>query len=77
MIKTAYNLGAVVIEKHFTLDKTLKGNDHYHAMDPDDARKILAGLEFIDTIRGKGDLCCLEDRTDCQKECKTFSGNDL
>ena len=24
VIKTAYNLGAVVIEKHFTLDKTLK-----------------------------------------------------
>ena len=37
--KTAYNLGAVVIEKHYTLDKTLKGNDHYHAMDPSDAKK--------------------------------------
>jgi N-acetylneuraminate synthase len=30
--------GADVIEKHFTLDKTLEGNDHYHAMDPDDVR---------------------------------------
>ena len=28
--------GAVVLEKHFTLDKSLPGNDHYHAMDPDD-----------------------------------------
>ena len=26
-------LGAVIIEKHFTFDKTLPGNDHYHAMD--------------------------------------------
>jgi len=28
VIKTAYNLGAVCVEKHYTLDKTLKGNDH-------------------------------------------------
>ena len=70
VIKTAYNLGAVVIEKHFTLDKTLKGNDHYHAMDPDDARKILAGLEFIDTIRGKGDLCCLETEQTARKNAR-------
>lgn len=33
-------LGAVVIEKHFTLDKTLKGNDHYHSMDPADLVKL-------------------------------------
>ncbi len=26
-------LGAVVLEKHFTYDVTLPGNDHYHAMD--------------------------------------------
>lgn len=60
VIKTAYNLGAVIVEKHFTLDKTLKGNDHYHAMDPDDARKILAGIEFIDSLRGSYELKCLD-----------------
>lgn len=60
VIKTAYNLGALCVEKHFTLDKTLKGNDHYHAMDPDDARHILAGIEELDMIRGSGELNCLE-----------------
>jgi N-acetylneuraminate synthase len=29
-------LGAEIIEKHFTHDKTLPGNDHYHAMDKKD-----------------------------------------
>lgn len=29
----AAELGATVLEKHFTHDKTLPGNDHYHAMD--------------------------------------------
>ena len=26
----------VIIEKHFTYNKNLKGNDHYHAMDASD-----------------------------------------
>ncbi|MCR5788994.1 MAG: N-acetylneuraminate synthase family protein [Lachnospiraceae bacterium] len=60
VIKTAYNLGAQVIEKHFTLDKTLKGNDHYHAMDPADARDILAAIRRMDMLRGSGKLACLE-----------------
>ncbi|KPA14214.1 acetylneuraminic acid synthetase [Candidatus Magnetomorum sp. HK-1] len=29
-------LGAEIIEKHFTQDKSLPGNDHYHAMDKSD-----------------------------------------
>ena len=60
VIKTAYNLGAVLVEKHFTLDKTLKGNDHYHAMDPGDVERIIASIERMDLIRGKGDLVSLE-----------------
>lgn len=56
VIKTAYTFGATVVEKHFTLDKTLQGNDHYHAMDPADARRILAGIEFVEEISGNPDL---------------------
>jgi N-acetylneuraminate synthase len=32
----SYALGSLVIEKHFTHDKSLPGNDHYHAMDKED-----------------------------------------
>ncbi|WP_157182539.1 N-acetylneuraminate synthase family protein [Bacillus sp. m3-13] len=60
VIKTAYNLGAVVVEKHFTLDKSLPGNDHYHAMDQYDASKIINGINFIDSIRGSYDIKFLE-----------------
>lgn len=60
VIKTAYNLGATVIEKHFTLDKTLKGNDHYHAMDANDAKKILADIDYINKIRGNYEIKCLD-----------------
>lgn len=56
IIKTAVALGAPVIEKHFTLDKTLPGNDHYHAMDPADMRKLKAGLDFQMKIRGHKEI---------------------
>ncbi len=36
----AYSLGALVIEKHFTLNKKLKGNDHYHSMDMKDLQNL-------------------------------------
>lgn len=38
---TAYLKGAVILEKHFTHDKTLPGNDHYHAMDVDDLKRLV------------------------------------
>lgn len=56
VIKTAYLLGAHVIEKHFTLDKTLTGNDHYHAMDPVDICGIFSGISHIDDLLGNSDL---------------------
>ena len=59
VLKTACNLGATVNEKHYTLNKNLKGNDHYHAMDDVDAKKIIEGIEFIEKIRGNGELVCL------------------
>lgn len=38
VLETAVLLGAPVLEKHFTHDKALPGNDHYHAMNKDDLR---------------------------------------
>ena len=60
VIKMAYLLGALVIEKHFTLDKKLKGNDHYHAMDPSDVKNILACIKKIDIMGGNSELVCLQ-----------------
>lgn len=31
----AFNLGATVVEKHFTLTPNIEGNDHYHSITPD------------------------------------------
>lgn len=53
-LAAAYMLGSDVIEKHFTLDKTLPGNDHYHAGDPKDFKKAIANFRWIDTVLGSG-----------------------
>ncbi len=53
ILTTAYLYGAQVIEKHFTLDKTLRGNDHYHAGDPQDFAKAIRNFELITQISGQ------------------------
>lgn len=53
ILSTAYLLGAEVIEKHFTLDKTLPGNDHYHAGDPADFKKAIDNFKLINTVLGR------------------------
>lgn len=53
VVTTAYQYGAKVIEKHFTLDKTLSGNDHYHAMDVEDCQKFVKNIELLNTINGQ------------------------
>ena len=59
-LATAYMLGAEVIEKHFTLDKTLPGNDHYHSGDPEDFKKAIANFRWIDTVLGSAEKTVLE-----------------
>lgn len=59
-LATAYLFGAEIIEKHFTLDKTLPGNDHYHAGDPDDFKKAIANFRMIDKILGSADKTVLD-----------------
>lgn len=59
-LAAAYMLGAEVIEKHFTLDKTLPGNDHYHAGDPNDFKKAIANFAWIDTVLGSSEKTVLD-----------------
>jgi N-acetylneuraminate synthase len=53
-IGASYALGGRVIEKHFTLDKTLVGNDHYHAFDTQDFVALRARLDHLRRLLGRG-----------------------
>ncbi len=60
ILTTAYLFGAEVIEKHFTLDKSLTGNDHYHAGDPNDFKVALDNFQLIETIGGQEEITVLD-----------------
>ena len=51
-LTTAYNYGAEIIEKHFTLDKSLPGNDHNHSMDPEDVMVFKTNVGFLSQLSG-------------------------
>lgn len=43
----AYTLGAEVIERHYTLDRTWKGTDHAASLEPDGIRKLVRNLKAV------------------------------
>ena len=53
-LQIATLLGSGIIEKHFTLDKKLPGNDHYHAMDEEDLSAFCHTLARFRTLYGDG-----------------------
>ncbi len=52
-LTSAYLMGAVIIEKHFTDDKAKRGNDHYHAMDIKDLNNFVNSVSKIDILLGE------------------------
>lgn len=48
----AVALGAKIIEKHFTLDKKLKGPDHKFALDPGELKAMVKGIREVEAALG-------------------------
>jgi len=59
-LEVATLLGAAVLEKHFTHDKTLPGNDHYHAMDKNDLNHFWKRMDRTFSLLGTFELTALE-----------------
>ncbi len=43
----AYTLGADLIERHYTLDRTWKGTDHAASLEPEDIRRLVNDLNVV------------------------------
>ena len=70
VVKNAVLLGATVIEKHFTHDKKLPGNDHYHAMDKEDLKEFWKKWEFTEDLLGSFKLISLPDEEPARKNAR-------
>jgi sialic acid synthase SpsE len=52
----AAGMGMDILEKHFTLDRSLPGPDHPFAIEPDELRALVAGVRAIEAAGGDGIL---------------------
>ncbi len=50
----AVALGAKIIEKHFTLDKTMEGPDHKASLEPDELKEMVKAIRLVETALGDG-----------------------
>lgn len=47
-------LGAIIIEKHFTLDRTMEGPDHRASLEPDEMAEMVQSIRIIEQSLGDG-----------------------
>lgn len=52
ILTTAVSYGANIIEKYFTIDKSIKSNSHSYSMDSDDVLLFRANVAFLSKING-------------------------
>ena len=50
---TAANMGAVIIERHITLDKTMKGLDHSSSLEPNEFKEMVSLIKLSEKAKGK------------------------
>jgi N,N'-diacetyllegionaminate synthase len=50
----AVSLGATVIEKHFTLDRTMEGPDHFASIEPSELKSMVSSIRNLEKAFGDG-----------------------
>jgi N-acetylneuraminate synthase len=56
----AVALGASVVEKHFTLDKSMEGPDHDFALEPDELEEMVNAIRKTEKVLGSGEVDVLD-----------------
>jgi sialic acid synthase SpsE len=51
----AVSRGAQIVERHFTLDKTMKGSDHAASLTPDEFAELVRSIRRVEKILGVAD----------------------
>jgi N-acetylneuraminate synthase len=56
----AVALGASIVEKHFTLDKTMDGPDHQFALEPEELAEMVTAIRDTESALGTGEKSVLD-----------------
>jgi len=63
----AVSLGAVIIEKHFTLDKSLPGPDHEASLEPEALKKMVEKIRKVEMMLGSFEKVPTESEKEIMK----------
>lgn len=69
---TAVSLGAEIIEKHFTLNKKLKGADHNISLEPFEFLTMVKKIRRIEQFFGQSDLSPVPQELDNRKNIRRY-----
>lgn len=61
---TAAAMGAVMVEKHFTLDRNMEGPDHRSSIEPAELSELVKGVAIANSVKGDG----YKNPAPCEKE---------
>ncbi len=50
----AVAIGAKIIEKHFTISRTLQGMDHFYALEPQELKQMIEEIRKVEAAMGNG-----------------------
>ena len=67
---TAVALGANIVEKHFTLDKSMEGPDHQFALEPDQLTEMVTAIRNTETALGTGEKSVLDVESELHEKAR-------
>jgi N-acetylneuraminate synthase len=67
---TAVALGANIVEKHFTLDKSMEGPDHQFALEPDQLTEMVTAIRNTETALGTGKKSVLDVESELHEKAR-------
>ena len=63
----AVGLGSTIIEKHFTLDRTLPGPDHAFALIPSELELMIKSIRLAELAKGNGEKIILDEELELRR----------
>ncbi|KAM9792677.1 N-acetylneuraminic acid synthase a [Neosynchiropus ocellatus] len=69
----AVAVGAKIVERHITLDKTWKGNDHEASLVPSELAELVRSIRLVERALGSG----VKRMLDCEKACHDKLGKSV
>ena len=54
-VLSAVAMGAKIIEKHFTLDRSMAGPDHWFSSDPNELKFLMEGIRDVEKLQGSNE----------------------